>query len=521
MFFLQATLKRTRYLKRILLSCPVPFLTILFTYHFAVAQINTAGTLDSTFGINGYNTYDYNADGDWAMDVASLPDTKIVIAGVTHFSSYDPLACRFRHDGTYDPTFNNSGCVSEELPLEVVGNSLFPLPDGRLLVSAVLNPDSQYVFCYLPDGTLDSSFANDGKLTIDSILSFNPARCFALQPDGKILYGGSNPNPNWQTFVLRFFGNGTWDTSFGSSGYGYVNSANSNYDFRGLTAEDNGKIFVFTQKVGSTTERVYRLNDDGTIDTSFQDNGHYKLNSEGLIPPKRLPGGNWIRAGNADPAGIYVTRMLPDFVTDSSFGINGFRIHDLPDKTEQMEDFTLQPDGSIIVAGTVEDASFLFNLMLLKLKPDGSPDTAFGINGYVITDFGFHSLVQRVVLDADEKIIVTGLGYDTALYFMFLARYNNSISIPTSSSTIEASAFTTQVFPNPFSDFCRFEIPPDADITGKQFVLRNQLGRIVKSFPCPSSSFALYRNNLPAGVYSYSINDEHDIIYSGMVLISP
>ena len=65
--------------------------------------------------------------------------------------------------------------------------------DGRIVAAGQnsnrSNPDFA-VARFSDNGTLDSSFGNAGKLTIDFFGSFDGAENVLMQPDGKIVLGG-------------------------------------------------------------------------------------------------------------------------------------------------------------------------------------------------------------------------------------------------------------------------------------------------------------------------------------------
>ncbi len=81
---------------------------------FAIARINTDGTLDATFDSDGKNTVAFDLGGDeedWAYAVALNPDGKIVVGGQVNGPNGDRdfgLA-RFDANGALDPTFGSAG----------------------------------------------------------------------------------------------------------------------------------------------------------------------------------------------------------------------------------------------------------------------------------------------------------------------------------------------------------------------------------------------------------------------------
>ena len=68
-------------------------------------------------------------------------------------------------------------------------------PDGKIVAAgSAKNPTSYYDFAlarYLPDGTLDSSFSQGGRVRTDfGVQNLDQARAAVLQPDGRIVAAG-------------------------------------------------------------------------------------------------------------------------------------------------------------------------------------------------------------------------------------------------------------------------------------------------------------------------------------------
>jgi uncharacterized delta-60 repeat protein len=107
-----------------------------------------------------------------------------------------------------------------------------------------------------PDGTLDTGFNPGADATVTAL---------ALQPDGKIVVGGSFTNLSGQTRsrIGRLNPDGTLDTQFSASADDYA---------RSIVVMTDGKLLVggsFTNLAGRPSRGLGRLTADGTLDTSF------------------------------------------------------------------------------------------------------------------------------------------------------------------------------------------------------------------------------------------------------------
>ena len=68
------------------------------------------GDLDLSFGSGGKVVTDFNANNDWLSKISVQPDGKIVAVGDVHPGGKFALA-RYNPDGTLDATFGNGGKV--------------------------------------------------------------------------------------------------------------------------------------------------------------------------------------------------------------------------------------------------------------------------------------------------------------------------------------------------------------------------------------------------------------------------
>src|SRR5262249_60592714 len=94
-------------------------------------------------------------------------------------------------------------------------------PDGKIVVGGTGGDGPHFFFVlarYNPNGTLDTTFGNGGKVVTDPSPngSYNEIWDLALQPDGRILAAGNISTSNDGLFaVARSNPNGTLDPYFG------------------------------------------------------------------------------------------------------------------------------------------------------------------------------------------------------------------------------------------------------------------------------------------------------------------
>ena len=100
------------------------------------------------------------------------------------------------------------------------GRSVTLQEDGKILVAGYSFNGSNYDFAlvrYNSDGSLDTSFDGDGKVSTDIGSGDDRGHSVTIQADGKILVAGSSHNGKNTDFALvRYNSNGSLDTSFGT-----------------------------------------------------------------------------------------------------------------------------------------------------------------------------------------------------------------------------------------------------------------------------------------------------------------
>src|SRR5262245_56599935 len=126
------------------------------------------GDLDQTFGSGGKVMTDFNNSTDIANAVALQPDGKLVVAGFTYinndFSDEDFAITRYKPNGSLDTGFGVNGKVTTDFPgRAAVISAIVVQPDGKIVVAGGAYPLFTFagdfkVARYNPNGSLDTSF---------------------------------------------------------------------------------------------------------------------------------------------------------------------------------------------------------------------------------------------------------------------------------------------------------------------------------------------------------------------------
>ncbi|MDS4056736.1 LamG-like jellyroll fold domain-containing protein, partial [Accumulibacter sp.] len=247
----------------------------------ALTRYNSDGTLDTTFSGDGMLTTAIGTSNDYAYSVTVQSDGKILVAGNAFMGTdYDFVLVRYNSDGTLDTTFDGDGKLTTPIGAnDDYGISVVTQPDGKILLSGRSLPGASNDFAlvrYNADGALDTSFSGDGKLTTSLTAGTDNAWTMALQSDGRIVLGGwATPGANRDFGLVRYNSDGTLDTSF--SGDGIVTTAigNGNDDLYSIAVQADGRIVAagFSSNGSNNDFALVRYNSDGTLDTSFSGDG--------------------------------------------------------------------------------------------------------------------------------------------------------------------------------------------------------------------------------------------------------
>jgi uncharacterized delta-60 repeat protein len=294
---------------------------------FKLTRTNADGSHDTTF--SGYQGISHNADEPKINAIKLQTDGKILIGGyfntVNGNTSY--AVARLNPDGSSDTTFTSPFVYGDEV------KSIYIQPDGKILVGTYGN-----IKRLNPNGTFDSSFHStptngyisdinidsNGKIIISGGFTYYGSgycpKTARLNADGTPDYsfhGNVIPNgfinkvlllPNDKLFIAGTFslysGTTVYDmavlnsdsslSSSFSSGVGVTGGATFSYQVFDAALQPNGKIIIvgnFTSYNGTTQNRIARINQDGSLDTTFNMGGtgfDGKVTSCKLTPDEKI-----------------------------------------------------------------------------------------------------------------------------------------------------------------------------------------------------------------------------------------
>lgn len=208
---------------------------------FGIIRFNADGSTDTNFGSGGIAMVDFSGKFDVGTSVALQPDGKILVAGYSVISGYQFSLARLNSDGTLDTTFDGDGKVTSDLGNQSFdyGETVLVLNSGKILVGGQSNGGFALVR-YQPNGSLDTTFGNTG-VVLTQIGAASTIYALSELGDGKILAAGDGDND----FALACYtADGAPDTTFGSAGKITTDFSGNTDQCRGLVVLGNGDILL-------------------------------------------------------------------------------------------------------------------------------------------------------------------------------------------------------------------------------------------------------------------------------------
>lgn len=249
---------------------------------FAVARYNSDGTLDSTFGTGGKATTGFFGRPDAANAVVLQPDGKIVVAGSAQSSlssvSGEFALARYHSNGTLDTSFDADGKVTTDFGSHDVASDVVLLSDGRIVLAGTSN-ENFALARYNPTGALDPTFDTDGKVTTDFGAS-ESVSALVVQSDGKLIAAGNTFTCATRSdFALaRYNTDGSLDTAFGAGGKRTTDFFARNDSASAVASQPDGKIVAggYASTSGALFDTAFALARYATGNCDIQTVTHFR-----------------------------------------------------------------------------------------------------------------------------------------------------------------------------------------------------------------------------------------------------
>jgi uncharacterized delta-60 repeat protein len=239
------------------------FVTNGSSSRWAVARYGPKGILDKTFAKKGKFTLDMSASNESIRDLLFAPGGKLVAVGYAEASLTPRFAlARLRPNGGLDPTFGDKGRVYTDVtPGSDIAYGAALQPDGRIVVVGAADNAGRAdwgVVRYRQGGKLDTTFGGDGKVITPLTTAYEFASGVTIQSNGKIVVTGraTRPETGNEFGVFRYKPGGALDKAFGNDGKVYTDFTGGDDTGRAIAIQTNGKIVVAGEAQEGAKRRV-------------------------------------------------------------------------------------------------------------------------------------------------------------------------------------------------------------------------------------------------------------------------
>ena len=343
----------------------------------AVAAPPGEAALDNSFGDGGrattavFGETDFLDDVDEIYDLASGPGGTIVAKGLAYnvsTESYYAVVARYDADGTLDTSFAEDGIAEVAVPgFATFAPGLAVAPDGAVFAAGLMQElpgesgTDLAVAKLASDGRLDPTFSGDGVASVGLGRTDEEAFGVRLGADGAITLAGTTGSQ----FVglARFLANGDLDPAFGDAGTAGIPRVKGTYA-SSATAGPGGSLLIAHHR------GVARVNADGQLDTSFGSSGFANVSLRGTK--------HFLRGDDG------------------------------------IAEVAVAPDGGIVAGGSAHKCFQGCNqewgdALAARFKPGGRPDKSFGHDGIATGGLGgSNEVFGAVALLPNGKIAVGG-----------------------------------------------------------------------------------------------------------------
>lgn len=283
-------------------------------------------------------------------------------------------------------------------------------------------------FAQVKTVSLNPSFINNGIITFNT-KDEEDGTWTRITSDGKILFMYSDDIDSRDNILTRRLTNGTIDTTFGNNGYIYTKDLFTNNDDPVILLDKNENIYLAaTQRDSSTSfySKIIKFNYNGTIDTSFGNNGEIILDkidiggNDYFNTNFELENGNLLfiiydyNQSNFYQSLICIT---PTGNIVASFGNNG--ILNLSNHFDSL----ITQNNNIFISTNQNSPDYSTRTYFIeKFNNNGVKDTNFSTISETLTDG-----TTFLKIDKDENlIIIVNYSANNASYNSKIKKYNTT-----------------------------------------------------------------------------------------------
>ncbi|HTJ43474.1 MAG TPA: hypothetical protein VL463_15325 [Kofleriaceae bacterium] len=375
--------------------------------------IGNPGAVDTTFGPNG--TVEVGASNATPVAIFAQSD-RVVAVQIARPSASGVQLTRLLRDGSADSTFGTSGVYYDELSSTTLTNfttlAATTRPDGRFFLAGSgsnAGTESPFVVGVTADGLADTNTP-----PVDLAIADVRVRAVLAFDTDWVIAGWKGSNPAVADAYLKGSKDSVLpETIYSSSGF---------QEFKALLSQTQGRIVAVDGDASTTLQfAVRRYDNTGTEDTSFQQSFPEPTMKPYVLGVAPDPHGfvAWGSGGGPLATGVHTVmamwRSQDTGASDTTFGPTSKGVYESPATTRGQIAVAVVPnptDGGYFLIGYDVDVSTSvgndYVLEMVKLDPNGLPDTALGTQG-VIRDTAITLQPIAAATRTDHRVAVLGI----------------------------------------------------------------------------------------------------------------
>lgn len=329
---------------------------------------------------------------------------------------------------SYDNSFASSGRYT------IGGNNIYRTgiaqnPDQSIYFTYSRNGSSpatpEYIISKLnANGTIDSSFGNNGETIISDYYTAANSQV-TQQPDGKILLFSFYDDG---AAIIRMTPNGQLDPTFGINGVSKISNVFNDFNSVGFGLYlQNDKIIIHGLTIAGNSnyyKSIYRLNNDGSVDTTFGTNGFIKTMGNFVFLDNQSNIVSLITNYTNTNANVtYPNGGMEKYNSNgqplTSFGNNGVLVFN---NSPGMKGTAIMDSNNNIICSNIDNEIF-------RITSNGAYDTSFTFdpdNSYPFTIMSLSSVVEK-----NGNYFISGQTGSTGETF-FISKLNSTGSVDSS-----------------------------------------------------------------------------------------
>lgn len=515
------------------------------------------GDLVSSFGNNGKVVVDFG-DLDACYDLALDTNNNLYFCGASTVlgtpNNTDFVLGKLNTAGVVDSTFGVNGFYSGDFPKANAStiHEIRLVDDGLIIFGSGLKygiADTQYLYVSKVDynGVLDTTFADSGAFSGVFLTPYNYPGSITIQDNGKIVVcGAAYDSLTVQDVPLigRLLPNGNPDLSFSPSGFKYWDMTNPLQDannifsnmpehgaggfFDNVLLMDNGNYFFSGFYNSGTTQHclMAMIDSVGNFAPSFASGGYLIFQHAPSFENKIVEA---VLFDNEILLGIYVNNLTPnqDFIVqaiDTNGSFSNVFYCDYNGQRDELKD-VIAHNGKFFLSGYSTIPTNIQNgydsdfFTLAKYDDVNTLNSQFASSGLFEDDFNTGNEVGSTTIFArDDKLVMGGyinnISGSNITDFGFMMVYDDN------SNTVNEEHFINElsVYPNPVKDILNIQFEEEVISIEVLDALGNKLG--VKMNRTNSNLITINVMSLPKGIYISKIELEGGVVRNSKFVVN-